>query len=415
MHLRVQTDCLVLLLPPPDRPGDEGVRPILADGGGRGASPAPSGSGGRGSLPRMEDCGGDDPVDDGNGEESRTVVTERDTDFRAVLQLIRNTNGIEEKVEKVRKRPRNQLQKLLPIEEGSRSSLSLPPSLLFHDVSDDASSSLEKLHAELSRKSSLQTPHPSDRKYYHTDPLLLDVPFTIPSGMAALTQKDVSELKKLSVSLTHSQEASLERVLASVVEASSWMDWWVATCSHWRAYVPAEEQASFDRFLGSGSKAVEFMASHSFTALTNLVLARRDSVLTCVRSSVPQDSLSALRNAPLASSSSHLFPSRLVQEAVDKARASDSDTLIQRTLTSARIPKISGRGGGGSSGTSGSAGPSGVGTPVVPRNQKAQSSLPSTSSLGRGQKGKSDGAPFSGTSRPPKGGKGKGGRNKRGK
>ena len=142
--------------PSPVRPGGHGVGPTPAGGGGRASSPVPLGTAEERTSPHRTDQSGAGVEGEERVDDSRSsAAVERDADFRAVLKLIRDTNQLEESTEKVRRRPRSQLQRLLPLEEKTRASLSLPPSLLLKDVSDDAAASFEKLHSELSLKLTL--------------------------------------------------------------------------------------------------------------------------------------------------------------------------------------------------------------------------------------------------------------------
>ena len=53
--------------------------------------------------------------------------------------------------------------------------------------------------------------------------------------------------------------------------------------------LPDEARVNFDRLIVSGSKALEFLGSQAVPALGNLVLLRRDSLLTNVGSTVPAE------------------------------------------------------------------------------------------------------------------------------
>ena len=116
-----------------------------------------------------------------------------------------------------------------------------------------------------------------------------------------------------------------------------------------------------------------------------------------VKDSVCPDDRARLRNSPLPSSSSHLFPSRVVQEAVDSLRSKEQADLVHRAVTStgkaARFP------GGGKGQTSSAvpaavAGPSGTGSALVPKATQQQGSSYSAGASGNRQKGKPAAASF---------------------
>ena len=77
----------------------------------------------------------------------------------------------------------------------------------------------------------------------------------------------------------------------------------------------------------SGSRALEFLGGQGVTALGNLVLSRRDSLLLDVRSTVPAEEVARLRYSALPSSSG-LFPTPLLNSALTKMRVASNDTLV---------------------------------------------------------------------------------------
>ena len=168
--------------------------------------------------------------------------------------------------------------------------------------------------------------------------------------------------KKRSVALSASQVSSMEAMLSGVCEVSSWLDWWLSTCGGFRDHLPVEVRANFERLMISGSRALEFLASQGCTTLGNLVLARRDSLLADVRSTVPAEEVARLRYSPLPEMAS-LFPHPLLDSALLKMRAAASGALVQRTLHPPRIPRkpaAAGQSGGSSTAASGQAGSSGA-------------------------------------------------------
>ena len=98
-----------------------------------------------------------------------------------------------------------------------------------------------------------------------------------------------SEARKRSVSLSASQVSSLETMLSGLCEVASWLDWWLSTCGGFWEHMQDEVRANFERLILSGSRVLEFLASQGCTALGNLVLSRRDSLLADVRTTVPAE------------------------------------------------------------------------------------------------------------------------------
>ena len=209
------------------------------------------------------------------------------------------------------------------------------------------------------------------------------------------------------VSLSASQVSSMEAMLSGVCEVSSWLDWWLSTCGGFREHLPDEVHADFEQLMLSGSRALEFLASQGCTALGNLVLARRDSLLADVRSTVPAEEVERLRYSPLPETVS-LFPNTLLDSALIKMRAAANDALVRRTLHPPKIPRkpaAAGQSTGSLASGSGQVGSSGT----RPAQKQSSVSFPSGQS-GKKKKNRKGKAPFSSSSGGSgrSGGKGKG-------
>ena len=157
-------------------------------------------------------------------------------------------------------------------------------------------------------------------------------------GPHPLTLDKASESRKRLVVISHSLVPSFEAALSGTGEAISWLDWWPSTMSKFGESLPEDTHSNFQRLIVSGAKTLEFVASQTTTVLTNLLLLRRDALLSEVRSSVPTEELSRFRHAPVPSSSA-LFPPTLLDTALNKARAASNDALVHKALHPPRIPK----------------------------------------------------------------------------
>ena len=185
----------------------------------------------------------------------------------------------------------------------------------------------------------------------------------------------------------------METMLSGVCEVAFWLDWWLSTCGGFRESLLIEVRADFERLILSGSRALEFLASQGITALGNLVLSRRDSLLADVRSTVPAEEVARLRYSPFPETVS-LFPSTLLDSALTKMRAAANDALVQCTLHPPRIPRKPAAGGGsaGSSSTgSAQASSSGASRPA----QKQSSTSSPSGQSGKKRKSRKGKAPFS--------------------
>ena len=173
----------------------------------------------------------------------------------------------------------------------------------------------------------LPVPSRRHRRYYRTSSSSFTGPYSVPPGVTSITLEKASEVKKRSVSLSASQVSSMETMPSGVCEVASWLDWWLSTCGGFRENLPVEVRADFERLILSGSRALEFLASQSITALSNLVLSRRDSLLADVRSTVLAEEVARLRYSSLPETVS-IFPSPLLDSALTKMRAAPTTLLF---------------------------------------------------------------------------------------
>ena len=119
-------------------------------------------------------------------------------------------------------------------------------------------------------------------------------------------------------------------------------------------------------------------------ALGNLVLARRDSLLADVRSTVPAEEVARLRYSPLPETVA-LFLSPLLDSALIKMRAAANDAFVQCTLHPPRIPRKPAVGGGSARVSSTGSGQASFSGASRPAQKQSSTSSPAGQS---GKKGK---------------------------
>ena len=234
-----------------------------------------------------------------------TVDFDRDDSFRSVLGLIRSFHGMEEPAGVPSARCKTSLASVYGLMSEISPAFTLPSSPLVRSLLDDTNLALAKFLEDQTVHGFL--PVPGRRTSSSSFP----GPYSVTPGVTSITLEKVSEAKKHSVSLSASQVSSLETMLSGVCEVSSWLNWWLSTCGGFREHFPDEVHADFERLMLSGSRALEFLGSQGCTALGNLVLSRRDSLLADVRSTVPAEEVARLRYSPLPETVS-LFPSALL-------------------------------------------------------------------------------------------------------
>ena len=284
----------------------------------------------------------------------------------------------------------------------------LPTSPLLRSLLDNTNLALSKFLEDQTVHGFLPVPSRRHRRYYRTSSSSFPGPYSVPPGVTSITLEKASEVKKRSVSLSASQVSSMETMLSGVCEVASWLDWWLSMCGGFRENVLIEVRADLEKLILSGSRALEFLASQGTTALGNLVLSRRDSLLADVRSTVPAEEVVRLRYSPLPETVS-IIPSPLLDSALNKMRAAANDALVQRTPHPPRIPRKPAAGGGSAgSSSAGSAQASSSGASRPAQKQSSTSSPSGQSDKKRKNcKGK---VPFSSSSGGSgrSGGKGKG-------
>ena len=302
-------------------PGPSGWRPRSSAG----AERHRSGFGGRLS-----------PSPSGKADNDRSSVLDaldigRDDSFWSVLALIRNFHSMEEPVGVPSARCKTSRASIYGLMSEISPAFHLPTSPLMRSLLDDTNLALSKFLEDQTVHGFLPVPSRRYRRYYRTSSSSFPGPYSVPPGVTSITLEKASEVKKRSVSLSASQVSSMETMLSGVCEVASWLDWWLSTCGGYRENLSVEVRADFERLILSRLRALEFLASQGCTALGNLVLSRRDSLLADVRSTVLAEEVAHLRYSPLPSTVS-LFPSPLLDSVLTKMRAAANDALVQRTL-----------------------------------------------------------------------------------
>ena len=374
--------------PPPGRSGLDLVSwsspdpgPSRLESGGR-FSPSPSGAG-----------------DDDRSSTVDSLDMDQDDTFRAVLRLIWEFHTLEEPASVAPNRCNTSLALVYVLQSELSLSLHLPTSPLLRSLLEDTNSALSKFVKDQTVHGFFPVPGRRHRRYYRTSSSSFPGPFSVPLGLALITLERVSESRKCFVSLSYSQVSSLEAMLSSVCEITSWLDWWLSTCGSFQEHLTDEAHGNFEWLMLCGSRALEFLGGQGVTALGNLVLSRRDSLLLDVKSTVPAEEVARLRYAALPLSAS-LFPTPLLESALDTMRAASNDTLVQKTRHPQKIPRKSSVALVKAASSSASSADRGGTPPLVPRSQKPvqMASSSSTPQQGRKRKGRKGKTPFSSTS-----------------
>ena len=132
------------------------------------------------------------------------------------------------------KRCKTSLAPIYGLQSEPSLALHLPLSPLLRSHLEDTNLALSKFMEDQTVHGFLPVPGHRHRKYYRTSSSYFPGPYTVPPGLASITLDKVSESRKCYVSLSHSQVSSLETMLSSVYEVTSWLHWWLSTCGGFR-------------------------------------------------------------------------------------------------------------------------------------------------------------------------------------
>ena len=119
------------------------------------------------------------------------------------------------------------------LQSESSPALHLPLSPLLRSLLEDTNLALSKFVEDQTVHGFLPILGRRHRKYYRTSSSSFPAPY-----MVLITLEKVGESKKRSISLSHSQVSSLETMLSSVCEVTSWLDWWLSTCGGFQEHLP---------------------------------------------------------------------------------------------------------------------------------------------------------------------------------
>ena len=129
--------------------------------------------------------------------------------------------------------------------------------------------------------------------------------------------RSFDNLNKTDVILSSSEAEDMEAAMWSIVEATSWMDWWRFAMKS-LALKYSSDACLIRRLSLAGARCQFLVAKTASTLWANLVLKKCDTVLAKVKDSISFESLMNLRNVRL-SNSTDLFPAVILEKAVEKS------------------------------------------------------------------------------------------------
>ena len=222
------------------------------------------------------------------------------------------------------------LQEALEDDEQPASSYKMPVGGALADVLadiDDRVSSPSSCMRSKKVLKLLQHPGVRSRKFYRfqgeevTKAKVLNHHLT---ELVGLRSRD--NLNKTDFIWSSTEAEDMEAALKSIVEVTLWMDWW--TFAMKSLSLKSTNDARFVRRLSLAGARCQLLV-----AKTTLTLKRCDAVLTKVKDSISFESFMDLRIAKL-SSGSDLFPTDVLEKAVEKSSKVLHDETMQKAVSS---------------------------------------------------------------------------------
>ena len=315
-------------------------------------------------------------------ESFSSVEEERDDSFTSVIDLIRRYHNLEKPAGVAPSRGLTTLAQTLGLQAEASLALHLPPSRLVEALVDKVNSTFDKFIEEQTPNVFMPWRMKRQRRYYRTSKPLFAGPYAVPPGLVSLTLDKASEPKNTPHPHLFIRDGIVWRagghLLARLVALHS---------VQVRGILPKEARSNFQRLMVSGAKSLEFLGSQTTPVLAYLVLLRRDSLLSDVRSTVPAEELSRLRHTPLPPSSA-LFPPTLLDMTLSKTRAASNDALVHKRLHPPRIPKRQPQGQNRASSSAATPVDRSRVSPLVPRQRQTSRGNFSTASSSGGNPSK---------------------------
>ena len=119
--------------------------------------------------------------------------------------------------------------------------------------------------------------------------------------------------------------------MRSIVEATSWMDWWTFSVKS-LALKSSSDARLVHRLSLAGGRCQLLVAKIASALWINLVLKQRDAVMGKVKDSISFESFMDLRNARLCNLT-ELFPSEILEKAVVKSSRVLHDEVIRNAVS----------------------------------------------------------------------------------
>ena len=144
-----------------------------------------------------------------------------------------------------------------------------------------------------------------------------------------------NNLARTDIVLYSLKAEDFEAAARSIVDVTSWMDWRTFAAKSMALWFP-EEVKMLKWLFVAGARCRLLVATTASTVWSNLVLKRRDAILTKVKGSISFESFMDLHNSPF-SESTELFLKEAVEKAVEKSSRVLHDRVIQKAVSAENL------------------------------------------------------------------------------
>ena len=142
--------------------------------------------------------------------------------------------------------------------------------------------------------------------------------------------KSFNNLNKSNVVLSSSEAEDLEAAVLTLIEATSWMNWWKFAARS-MALSSSSDHHKVKCFFVAGARCQLLVAKTVSTMWANLILKRCDAILAKVKDNILFESFMDLQNSPL-SGSSELFPKDAAEKTIVKASRVSHDKAVRMAV-----------------------------------------------------------------------------------
>ena len=138
-------------------------------------------------------------------------------------------------------------------------------------------------------------------------------------------------LNKMDVIWSSTEAADMEAALRSIVEATSWMDWWTYAMKS-LSLKSTDDTRLLRRFSMATARCQLLVVKTASTLWANVILKRRDAVLAKVKDAMSFESYNDLRNSKILSGE-ELFPADVLEKAIEKSLTVLHDEATRKVFT----------------------------------------------------------------------------------